>query len=76
MEMLRFAFITIFCFGFIVFLLHVIIQGLRSGRVAYKDSHSVCDRRKNPLGFWLLGFLFLAVVLMFVYVWIDVVFRL
>lgn len=71
MEVLRFVFVTIFCFGFILFLLRVMIKGLRSGKITYKDSSSSCDRAKSPLGFWLLVFVFSIFVMLFIFAWLK-----
>lgn len=73
MTIIRFIIGTIVCWYFVIFLGNNVYRGLKTGKINYKDSTSVCVKNKNPLGFWSLVVLFLGFVLMFFIAWLFMI---
>lgn len=75
MSLLRVVLVTLVCLGLGLYLGRVVIAGLVSGKVAYRDSKSVCARRTNPAGYWSLIVLFAAVTVISFVMWGKVVYE-
>ncbi len=74
MELLRIALASLACGALAIFLGRVLLIGLRTGKIAHTDTASFCDRKKNPLGYWLLVGLFSGLFSTSVYVFARVLY--
>lgn len=55
----------------VVFLLNILYEGLKTGKIRYRDSTTYCDKKKHPLFYWmvvLIQFFFLVVASLVLYV--------
>ena len=59
-EWLRLLFALVFCGGFAAFMMRTIWLGFKTGKMPHTDSRTVACRRKQPLFFWFLAFLFVG----------------
>lgn len=50
--------------GFSFLMGYHVVQGLKTGKIAHTDGRQFADRRKQPLFFWFLIFLFTGFMLM------------
>ncbi|HRI76996.1 MAG TPA: hypothetical protein PLX33_08410 [Alphaproteobacteria bacterium] len=57
-EWLRLLFALVFCGSFAAFMMRTIWLGFKTGKMPHSDSRAVACRRKQPLFFWFLFFLF------------------
>jgi hypothetical protein len=75
LQIFRILLITIIVGGLLWLLVGTLIQGLRTGKMRYMDSVSVCDRRSNPVLFWFLALVFASLSIVIAAVWVRSVFH-
>ncbi|MBL1146809.1 MAG: hypothetical protein HND56_09885 [Pseudomonadota bacterium] len=75
MNILAFILISLFLGGLYFFLGRVILDGLKTGKIRHTDSKSLCDKAKNPAGYWLLILWFAVIMLFCLIAWLKVLFR-
>ena len=69
MQWLKLAVSTTLMLGFVGYFGTIIVGGLRTGKIHHTGSTQVCDRRKNPLGYWALVLLFAGFSLLCIVAW-------
>jgi hypothetical protein len=69
MQILRILIVSIIAGGLLWLLVGTLLQGLRTGKMRYMDSTSICDRRSNPVLFWFLALVFASLSIAIAAVW-------
>jgi hypothetical protein len=70
MQTIRLVLISLICGPLLWLLLSTLWNGLRTGKIRWRDVSSICDRRKQPLLFWLLVVVFSGFSFVIAYAWI------
>jgi hypothetical protein len=71
MQILRLILISLICGGLLWLLLSTLWNGLRTGKLRWRDSTSICDRSKQPLLYWFLVTAFSGFSIVIVFAWIQ-----
>jgi len=71
MHILAFLFLSLILGGLYFFLGRVIINGLKTGKIRHTHSKNLCDKTKNPVGYWLLILWFSIIMLSCLIVWLK-----
>jgi lipid-A-disaccharide synthase-like uncharacterized protein len=74
MSVLRAVLVTGLAGMLLWIVLGALVQGLRTGKMHFRDSRSVCDRASRPVLFWFLALLFGSFSILVVVAWLDFVF--
>jgi hypothetical protein len=70
MQTIRLILISLICGPLLWLLLSTLWNGLRTGKMRWRDATSICDRRKQPLLYWLLVIVFSGFSTAIAYAWI------
>ena len=71
MQTLRLVLVSLICAPLLWLLLSTLWNGLRTGKMRWRDTTSVCDRRKQPLLYWFLVVVFSGFTVVIAYAWIQ-----
>ena len=74
MHILAFILVSLLLGGLYFFLGRVIADGLKTGKIRHTDSKSLCDKAKNPVGYWLLILWFAVIMLACLIAWLKALF--
>lgn len=74
MNILAFILVSLILGGLYFFLGGVIRDGLKTGKIRHTDSKTLCDKAKNPLGYWLLILWFAIIMLFCLIAWLKALF--
>jgi lipid-A-disaccharide synthase-like uncharacterized protein len=69
MAALRIFILSLLAASILWLLLATLAQGLRTGRIRYRDSTAIADRRVQPILYWFLVFAFATFVLIIAAAW-------
>jgi len=75
MQVLRILIVSVIAGGLLWLLVGTLFHGLRTGKMRYMDSTSVCDRRSNPVLFWFLALVFASLSIAIAAVWWQSIFH-
>jgi len=71
MQIYRLILISLICGGLLWLLLSTLLNGQRTGKLRWRDSSSVCDRRKQPLLYWCLVAVFSGFSIVIAFAWMQ-----
>jgi hypothetical protein len=71
MQTLRLILVSLICVPLLWLLLSTLWNGLRTGKMRWRDSTSICDRRKQPLLYWFLVVVFSFFSIVIASAWIQ-----
>jgi len=71
MQIFRLILISLICGGLLWLLLSTLWDGLRTGKLRWRDATSVCDRRKQTLLYWCLVVVFSGFTIVIAFAWIQ-----
>lgn len=74
MHILAFILVSLVFGGLYIFLGRIIANGLKTGKIRHTDSKSLCDKSKNPAGYWLLILWFAVIMLFCLLAWLKALF--
>jgi hypothetical protein len=70
MQILRLLLVSLVCGTMLWLLLNTLWNGLRTGKMRWRDSTSFCDRNKQPLFYWFLVFIFAGFSILILATWV------
>ena len=61
-------------FGWLInHLLKTVWAGIKTGEIHHTDTKKICNKKKNPIGFWALVTLFSAFICALSFAWIKLI---
>ena len=72
MRIPAFILISFILGGLYFFLGRIVMNGLKTGKIRHTNSKSLCDKTKNPAGYWLLVLWFTIIMLCCLIAWLKV----
>jgi hypothetical protein len=71
MQIFRLILVSLICGSLLWLLLSTLWTGLRTGKMRWRDSTSVCDRSKQPLLYWFLVIVFSFFSIVIASAWVQ-----